>query len=267
MPSHPPIPLWPNFKPLAPEDPPPKLTPYLLDKPTKPGFVIVCPGGGYGGHAPHEGPVIAEFFNAHGYPSAVLSYRLGMKHPHRHPEMLNDAQRAVRIVREHADQWGIDPRKIAIIGFSAGGHLVSSLTVLFDRFTSVDDDLAPRHSARPDAAVLCYPVITLTGPSAHMGSRRNLLGPDAPEALAEELSTHRQVSPDTPPIFIWHTAEDGGVPVANSMMFADACHHNKVPCDLHVFQHGRHGVGLAQDIPVTKAWTGLMLDWLEQRFA
>ena len=225
-------------------------------------LVLVCPGGGYGHLAPHEGMPVAEAFNRHGFHAAVLDYSLAPDA--QHPQMLNDVQRAIRLIRKLASDWGVTD-KIAVLGFSAGGHLASSAATLFDQYTSERDDLAGAYSARPDAAVLCYAVLELLDPAfAHGGSRKNLLGAAADDdALAEAMSTCRRVTPQTPPCFLWHTAEDPGVPVDNSLRFTAACRRHNVPVELHVYESGRHGVGLAPDLPA-RGWVDLAAAFLHR---
>ncbi|MFC4596638.1 alpha/beta hydrolase [Cohnella hongkongensis] len=223
------------------------------------GAVIVLPGGGYGMRADHEGEPIALWLNAIGIPAFVLRYRVA---PYRHPSPLTDAQRAVRYVRHHAGQWGIDPGKIAVLGFSAGGHLTVSVGTHYDGGNPDAADPIDRESCRPDAIVPCYPVVTLKRPFTHEGSLTNLLGGDPDPALVEALSCELQVTEDTPPAFIWHTADDGAVPVENALLFAGALIRNKVSCELHVYETGRHGLGLAGDEPRTATWTELCGSWL-----
>jgi acetyl esterase/lipase len=191
----------------------------------------------------------------------VLQYRVA---PHRHPEPLMDASRAIRLVRRHAAEWNILPDHVAILGFSAGGHLTASAGTLWEKydFRGVDD-LAPV-SNRPDAFAPCYPVIS-TGPHAHRGSFENLTGAyPPPGGLKEELSLELQVTPRTPPCFLWHTADDDAVPVENSLLFAQACRRQGVPFELVVYPKGHHGLGLAEDNPHVASWSGLCCDWLKQ---
>jgi acetyl esterase/lipase len=169
-------------------------------------------------------------------------------------------------VRRLAPQWGLVDPRVAILGFSAGGHLASTAAVHADRFTCPQDDLAKLHSARPDAAVLCYPVIDLIGEFIHKGSRMNLLAEPFDPALAELLSSHLQVTADTPPTFLWHTADDGAVPVVNSLFFALQCRRYGVPVELHVYEKGTHGLGLAMDHPDgIGAWSELAARFLHRR--
>ncbi len=256
------IPLWPADQTIAPADMP-TLTPHLIDEAEEGlGTVVVCPGGGYVNLANHEGTAIAEWLNANGINAAVLRYRRGPRH--RHPAMIHDAQRAIRMVRDHQRTWKLANDKVAILGFSAGGHLASTAAVHFDTFVSDNDDLVGVHSARPDAAVLCYPVINMEGEFVHQGSRLHLLGPEPEEKLVDLLSTHRHVSPRTSPTFLWHTADDASVAVENSLQFAAACRRHRVPMELHVYESGRHGLGLAHDRPDVATWTQHCLAFLRR---
>lgn len=258
-----PIVLWPTGAPgaLGHEDKDiPTLTPYLADADRASGAaMVICPGGGYGGLAQHEGRDYALWLNEHGVAGFVLKYRLG-SHGYRHPAMLQDAARAVRLVRARAAEWKIDPARVGIMGSSAGGHLASTLLTHFDAGDPAATDPVERQSSRPDLGILCYPVITL-GVFTHQGSKNNLLGKDPPPDLVWSLSNELQVSPRTPPCFLWHTYEDNGVPVENSLLFAAALRRAGVPFDLHVFERGRHGIGLAGGHP----WTKDCLFWLRQR--
>ncbi|MGA1369856.1 MAG: alpha/beta hydrolase [Blastocatellia bacterium] len=222
--------------------------------------VIVCPGGGYRNLAAHEGPDVALWLNQLGISALVLQYRLGPTY--QHPAMLQDVQRAVRLTRARAGEWKIDPRRIGIMGFSAGGHLASTAATWFDEGTEGAADLVERMSSRPDLAILCYPVITMHAPSGHAGSRRNLLGENPTPELVDRLSSERQVTSRTPPTFLFHTADDASVPVENSLLFAAALRRANVPYELHVYQSGRHGVGLAKDHPTLGSWPGLLASWL-----
>ena len=221
--------------------------------------MVICPGGGYGGLAQHEGKDYAEWLAKHGVTCFVLKYRLGSA-GYRHPVMLGDAARAVRLVRSQADKFGIDPKRIGIMGSSAGGHLASTLLTHFDEGNSEASDLVERQSSRPDLGILCYPVITL-GEFTHAGSKKNLLGEHPSEELVNLLSNELQVTTNTPPTFLWHTYEDTGVVPQNSMLFAMALQKNKVPYELHVYEKGRHGIGLANGHP----WTEQCLRWLKLR--
>ena len=240
----------------------PKLTVYRASAESASGAaVIVCPGGGYS-HlaADHEGRQVGEWLNSLGVSAFVLQYRLGPRY--RHPAPLQDAQRAIRLVRARAAEWGVDPARVGILGFSAGGHLASSAATHFDDGRPDASDPVERQGSRPDFAVLAYPVISLVDPPAHSGSRRNLLGEPADPALVELLSNERQVTPRTPPTFLFHTADDAAVPVANSLLFFEALHRAGVAAELHVFPHGRHGVGLAASDPVLCVWPRLCETWM-----
>ncbi|HEX6971707.1 MAG TPA: alpha/beta hydrolase, partial [Limnochordia bacterium] len=248
--------LWPDGAPGARGDGPedrPRLTPYLPAGPGPHAAIVICPGGGYVTRAPHEGAPVARWLNRLGVAAFVLDYRV---HPYRHPCPLLDAQRALRLVRHRASEWRIDPARVGILGFSAGGHLAASTGTHFDGGEPSHPDPIERHSCRPDLMILCYPVITF-GEHRHHGSMVHLLGEEAPAALRTELSHERQVRSDTPPAFLWHTADDAAVPVENSLLFAAALSRYRVPFALHIFPHGRHGLGLAEGDGTVGAWTGL----------
>jgi acetyl esterase/lipase len=224
--------------------------------------VVVCPGGGYGVLASdHEGKQVAEWLNSLGVSAFVLQYRLGPRY--HHPAPLQDAQRAIRMVRAHGQGWGVAPDRIGILGFSAGGHLASSAATHFDDGAPDSEDPVERVSSRPDFAVLCYPVISLTTVATHAGSRKNLLGEEPDPALVWKLSSELQVTPRTPPTFLFHTDDDPAVPVENSLLFFQAMKRAGVPGELHVFAHGRHGVGLAPTDPSLSQWPGLCARWME----
>jgi len=218
-----PIVLWPGGAPGAlgqnPEDVP-TITPFIADKKDATGAaVVICPGGGYAHLADHEGRPVAEWLNTLGISAFVLKYRLGPRY--NHPAPLLDAARALRTVRSRAAEWGIDPTKIGILGFSAGGHLASSLGTHFDSGLPNSTDPIERVSSRPDLLVLIYPVISMRE-MGHAGSRRNLLGSTPSAELIALLSNEEQVTKSTPPSFLVHTMTDEAVPVENSMMFAAA---------------------------------------------
>jgi len=227
--------------------------------------IVVCPGGGYGGLAvDHEGRQIGEWLNTLGITAFVLEYRHGGQ-GYRHPIPLGDAQRAIRTVRSRAKEWNVDPAKIGILGFSAGGHLASTASTKFDAGKEDSADPIERVGSRPDFAVLVYPVITFVEPSAHKGSARNLLGPDAtPEQLAA-LSNETQVTANTPPTFLMHTTEDAGVPPENSILYYLALKKAGVPAELHIYEVGRHGLGLAADTNGTRDWPAACAAWLKGR--
>jgi acetyl esterase/lipase len=225
--------------------------------------VVVCPGGGYGNLAmDHEGRQIADWLNQRGVAAFILKYRLA---PYRHPVPLQDAQRALRTVRARAKEWNVDPQRIGIWGFSAGGHLASTAGTHFDDGKADAEDAIERVSCRPDFLILGYPVITFTGPPTHMGSRNNLLGREPDPKLIEELSNEKQVTAKTPPTFLFHTNEDKGVPPENSVLFYLALRKAGVPAELHIYEKGRHGVGLAPTDPVLSSWPDRLEAWLKGR--
>jgi acetyl esterase/lipase len=245
------FPLWPAGAPgaLGQRDKDiPTLTPYWPDPAKATGAaIVICPGGGYGGLAPHEGADYARFLNEYGVAGFVLKYRLASG-GYRHPVMLQDAARAVRLVRARAGEWKLDTHRIGIMGSSAGGHLASTLVTHFDAGKPDAADLVERQSSRPDLGILCYAVITM-GQFTHQGSKQNLLGKDPSPELVRELSNELKVTQDTPPCFVWHTYEDNAVPVENSLQFAEALRRAGVPFDLHIYQKGPHGLGLG-----TREW-------------
>ena len=263
------MPLWANGAPGAKGQKPvdiPTITPFLAQKEnnTK-AAIVICPGGGYGGLAQHEGKTYAQFLQKHGINSFVLKYRLGSA-GYRHPIMLMDAARAIRTVRTKSSEWNIDPKKIGIMGSSAGGHLTSTMITHFDNGDPKARDLIDRTSSRPDIGILCYPVITM-GEFTHRGSKRNLLGDNPPGELVDLLSSEKQVKKNTPPTFIWHTMEDRAVPVENSLLFTSALRKSKVPFSLHIYQKGRHGIGLADKPPFKNVhpWAKDLVFWLTEQ--
>lgn len=226
--------------------------------------VVVCPGGGYGGLAnDHEGKQVAEWLNKKGVAAFVLKYRLGPRY--HHPAPLQDAQRAMRTVRARAKEWNVDPKRVGIWGFSAGGHLASTAGTHFDDGMEGAKDAIDRVSCRPDFMILAYPVITLEPPYTHGGSRKNLLGDSPDPKLVESLCNQKQVTARTPPTFLFHTAEDKAVPIQNSEMFHDALKKAGVPCELVTYEKGVHGVGLAQKDPILSKWPDRLADWLEKQ--
>ena len=238
-----PVPLWPGGAPGAlgsEEKDIPTLTVYLPEGSSdRVPVVVICPGGGYWGLASHEGRDYALWLNQHGVAGAVLKYRLGSG-GYRHPAMLQDAARAVRLVRARSESWRIDPARVGIMGSSAGGHLASTRLTHFDDGDANAADPVERESSRPDLGILCYAVISM-GEHTHQGSKQNLLGPDPSAELVRLLSNELQVTPRTPPCFVWHTYEDAAVKVENALDFAAALRRNGVPFDLHVYQQGQIG--------------------------
>lgn len=262
------FPLWPDGAPGAlgtNAADVPTLTVYLPDTTNATrAAMVIFPGGGYGHLANHEGDGYARWFNELGIVGFVLKYRLGSD-GYRHPAMLQDAARAVRTVRARAAEWNVDPKRVGIVGSSAGGHLASTMLTHFDSGKTNAEDLIERESSRPDLAILCYPVVSLSDPLAHKGSRLNLLGTNPPPELVKELSANLQVTKDSPPCFLWHTAEDKTVPVENSLELAAALHRAGVPVDLHIYERGGHGLGLgsrAFDSTKRHPWTHDCEYWL-----
>jgi acetyl esterase/lipase len=264
-----PIPLWPTGAPGAlgtNANDIPTLTAYLPDGTNATGAaMVICPGGGYGGLAPHEGNDYALWLNQHGVACFVLKYRLG-SHGYRHPAMLNDAARAVRLVRAQASDWKIDPHRIGIMGSSAGGHLAATLLTHFDAGNTNASDVVEQQSSRPDLGILCYAVITL-GEFTHQGSKQNLLGKNPSPELVRLLSNELQVTPKTPPCFLWTTFEDKAVPMENTMLFAEALRKNHVPFALHIYEKGGHGMGLKDKPPFANPhpWANDCLFWLKEQ--
>lgn len=240
----------------------PSLTPYLLDGAGPHPTIIVLPGGGYMGRAPHEAEPIARWLNSLGVASFVLNYRVS---PFQHPIPLGDAQRAIRLVRHRAGEWNLDPARIGVLGFSAGGHLTATLGTHNDTGDPAADDPIEREGCRPDLLVLCYAVISM-GEFGHAGSRAALLGERAndPEMVAL-LSNEHHVTGETSPTFLWHTSEDAGVPVENSLFFAAALRQHGVPFELHVFEQGHHGLGLGAEYLGVSMWPALCEAWFRQR--
>lgn len=260
------FPLWPNGAPGAlgnSESDQPTLTyypPVYLDG----AAVVIAPGGGYSGVAVnHEGRQIADWFNALGVAAFVLRYRVGPRY--RHPIELGDARRAVRAVRANAARFGVDPTRIGIIGFSAGGHLASMLETHFDGGNPSAEDPTERVSCRPDFAILGYGVISFLPPYAHQGSVMNLLGENPDPKLLRDLSNELHVTSQTPPTFLFSTGQDTDVPPENSVNFYLALRKAGIPAELHVFEKGRHGLGLALGDPALSVWPTLMANWLREQ--
>jgi acetyl esterase/lipase len=259
--------LWPNGAPGAlgtEAKDKPMLTIYLPEKEkASGGAVVVCPGGGYAHLAiTYEGHDIARWLCDNGIAGIVCDYRHSGK-GYKHPAPLEDAQRAIRTIRARAKEFGVDPAKIGILGFSAGGHLTSSAVTHFDKGKADSEDPIQKVSCRPDFGILCYPVIAFGEKFSHVGSQNNLLGKDASEDLIKSMSSEKQVTSETPPCFLWHTYEDTGVPPENSVVFYLACIKNKVPAELHVYEKGRHGVGLGKGIVGTENWPNECIAWMK----
>lgn len=240
------------------------ITPYLVKDGRKDkGIVIICPGGAYSGRAYHEGEPVARMLNDAGISAAVLNYRVA---PYRHPAMLTDANRAVKFARYNAESWEIDPEKIGILGFSAGGHLAVSACEHYDYGNDNGDEI-DKMSSRPNAGIFCYPVATFIDEYTHRGTLENLLGKAPDPILREQLTGEKNVPDDCPPIFMWHTAEDSAVSVNNSLEMAKSLRKKEIPFELHVFPYGFHGLGLADDDarnnPHAAQWANLLINWLK----
>ena len=223
--------------------------------------VIVCPGGGYVNLATnHEGRQVASYLNSLGIAAFVLRSRLGPRY--HHPIELGDAQRAIRTLRAHADEWRLDPARIGIMGFSAGGHLAMTASTHVDAGNAGAADIVDRVSSRPDFTVLGYPVISMTEAWTHQGSKTNLLGANPDAELAKSLSGELSVTKQTPPTFLFHTNADTAVPAENSVYYYLALRKAGVPAEMHVFETGPHGVGLANDDAALSEWSKLLANWL-----
>lgn len=246
----------------------PTLATYLLSGPRARGAVLVCPGGAYLGTSDREAEAVALQYNAAGYHAFVLYYSVV---PRRHPQPLLDLSRSLTIIRTHAEEWHIDPERIAVCGFSAGGHLTASLGVFWKQpYLQEAPGIVPGFN-RPNALILNYPVIS-SGPHGHQDSFTNLLGPDADEAKRHEFSLEHHVNADTPPTFLWHTFNDEPVPVENSLLFAQSLRKQQIPFELHIYPDGPHGLSLATAETATEvdafinphcaSWNKLSIEWL-----
>lgn len=242
----------------------PAITPFL-PAPDKRGgaAVVICPGGGYGGLAmDHEGLQVAAWMQVRGIAGIVLRYRCGGG-KNQQPVPLEDAQRAIRLVRNHAAEWGVDPERVGILGFSAGGHLASTAATMFDDGDATSEDSIEQQSSRPSFAVLVYPVISMQDDVGHGGSRNNLLGPEPSEELKERWSTNLQVTANTPPTFLVHASDDEGVLVKNSLLFYEALVAHHVPAELHVYEVGGHGFGMLRGDRPADRWPEQLEPWLK----
>jgi acetyl esterase/lipase len=261
--------LWPDGAPDAKGDSDgdkPTLTIFLPDKDKAVGSaVLICPGGGYQ-HVTmdYEGCEVAQWLNSLGIAGFVLNYRHNGVGYH-YPAPLQDAQRAIRTIRYNAKDWGIDPDRIGILGFSAGGHLASTAGTHFNENSYPQRDPIDKLSPRPDFMILIYPVISMTAPYGHVGSRTNLLGENPDEKLAESLSSEKQVTPQTPPTFLVHGSDDTAVPVENSVLFYLALKKAAVPAELHIYEHGQHGFGLNRGKGPVSNWPQQCANWLKAR--
>lgn len=276
QPAVPVVPLWEGKAPHAVGDSDfdkPTLAVYRPEKPNG-AAVVVCPGGGYGALAmDHEGKQVGEFLNTLGVTAFVLKYRIVQKDRPGpvHPAPLLDAQRAIRTVRAKAKDYGIDPARVGIFGFSAGGHLASTAGTHFDKGNPEAKDPIDKESCRPDFLILAYPVITMEQGVTHGGSRTNLLGKEPDAKLVELFSNEKQVTKETPPTFIFHTSADTAVVPENAVRFYLACKKAGVPVEMHIYEKGRHGVGLGRDAKWTggeasvATWPDRLAEWMKSR--
>lgn len=253
--------LWKNEIPYLDKgaETPNNMTTYFLETDKLLPCIVIYPGGGYGGRAYHEGEPVAQFFNSRGLHAVVVDYRVS---PNRFPAPLADAQRAVKILRERSDEWKIDPEKIVVLGFSAGGHLAASTIVLDDvSLAGHTPDETDKFSATPNGAILCYPVISIKKDYGHVGSGMNLLG-EKYKFEQDYFSLQNRVSEKTPKCFFWHTSDDGGVNVKNSLVFAEKLREHSIQFEMHVYPHGRHGLGLAPNTEDVRQWADQAADWV-----
>lgn len=249
----------------------PTLDTYILEGNKKRGAVLICPGGAYAFTSEREAEPIAMQFNAAGFHAFVVYYSVS---PRKHPQPIMDVSRAMCVIRENAEEWNVDQQKIAVCGFSAGGHLAASLGVHFEKPYLFDNPGITEGMNNPNALILSYPVIS-SGEFAHRGSFENLLGKGAEEAKLQEMSLELQVTEKTPPSFLWHTFQDADVPVENTMLFAQALRRKNIPFELHIYPEGVHGLSLAteetseggfiQDAHVA-SWMRLCIEWLNKLF-
>ncbi len=222
--------------------------------------VLILPGGGYRNLAMnHEGRQVANLLNSAGIAAFVLQYRLGPRY--HHPVEMEDAQRAIRTIRARASDWHIAADKIGVLGFSAGGHLAATISTRFDPLANAADPI-DRASSRPDFTILGYPVISLAEPWTHQGSKTSLLGEQAPAELARSLSADQAVTPRTPPTFLFLTNTDTAVPPENSVTYYLALRKAGVPAEMHIFENGPHGVGLATEDAALSEWPKLLINWM-----
>ena len=262
-----PILLWPDGAPGAAgqeesDKPSIRVYPPAPEKNTG-AAVVICPGGGYRILAyDHEGHQLAEWFRSIGVTGVVLQYRLAPKYLH--PAPLQDVQRAIRTVRSRATEWKIDPQRVGVMGFSAGGHLASTVSTHYDAGKADSSDPIDRESCRPSFTVLGYPVVSLSESWAHAGSGKNLLGDKATPEQLKELSNDLHVTKETPPAFLFHTSEDRGVPAENSIAYYSTLLKNGVPAEIHIYQWGPHGVGMAPGEPAVESWMEQLHGWLRQ---
>ncbi len=259
------LPLWPDGAPLGEnataEDP--QMTIYLPDNPNG-AAVVIYPGGGYWGLAmDHEGHQVAQWLNSFGVAGIIVSYRRGPGAAYPVPQL--DAQHAIRTVRYNSEAWDIDPNRIGVLGFSAGGHLASTTGLHFDLGDENAEDSIKKQSCRPDFMVLVYPVISMTQDYMHKGSRNNLIGENPDPELAEKMSGELQVTAETPPTFLILSNADTAVPAENSVYLYLALRKAGVPAEMHIFEKGAHGFGLGQLNHILSNWMELYEKWMGQR--
>ncbi len=249
----------------------PVMDTYVLAGNKERGAVLICPGGGYCMTSEREAEPIAMQFNAAGFHAFVIYYSVA---PCKHPQPLLDVSRAMCVIRENAGNWNINPDKIAVCGFSAGGHLTASLGVHWTKPYIQEAPGILKGKNRPDAIILSYPVIS-SGRFAHQGSFISLLGDPPPKELLDEMSLELQVNENTPPAFLWHTFDDSGVPVENSLLFAQALRRSNIPFEMHIYPEGPHGLSLATEETSADGlkpdahiatWMPLCIEWLNQLF-
>ncbi|MBP3336965.1 MAG: alpha/beta hydrolase [Clostridia bacterium] len=249
------------------------ITTYMLDVRegdcTRPG-IVVFPGGGYSHCSEREAERIALGYNAAGFNAFVVNYALA---PNRHPEQIKDAASAVKFVRENAEKYNVNPEQIAVVGFSAGGHLAASISTLWNDTEIFTGEEIKNELHKPNASILAYPVIT-SGEFAHRGSFNNLLGEDASEDMLLKMSLETRVGSHTPPTFLWHTYEDMGVPVENSLLYAMSLSKYRVPCEMHIYPQGPHGLSLVSHETLWSVsrfrrkydWLAQSVEWLIDLF-
>ncbi|MCM8785335.1 MAG: alpha/beta hydrolase [Candidatus Omnitrophica bacterium] len=256
-----PIPIWaPCKKAEFKEGDVPTITPYLVKGKKNNSCIIVFPGGGYVTRAPHEREPIALWLNKIGISSFLLDYRVS---PYKYPIPFLDAKRSIKFVRYNAKKFNIDPDRIGIIGFSAGGHLASLVGVHFDYGEKKAEDPVEKISSRPNLLILCYPVISFVN-YPHQGCIKNLIGDNTSKEILEYLSSEKNVRKDTPFCFIWHTQNDQVVPVFHSILFSLSLKEKNINFQLHIFDNGPHGLGLAENNPSVSKWTLLCEEWLKE---
>lgn len=252
----------------------PTLTAYILDgNPNTPEVrpaVLVIPGGGYGHVTHREGERVALSYSAAGFHTFILNYCVK---PHRHPLPILNAAKALELIRENAGEWNVDSEKIAVCGFSAGGHLAASISNMWNDETIFSSDREVNKLHKPNASILCYPVIT-SGAHAHRGSFINLTGSETENELWNYFSLENRINEDTPSAFLWHTYEDAAVPVENSLIYANALRKNNIPFELHIYPNGPHGMSCVSDETYWKIprftrdypWIKQSIEWLYLQF-